>query len=140
MAFIVAEAFVPSFGSLGIGGTIAIVIGSVILIDPDAAPGYAIPLPFIATLAAVSAAMVFFIVTMALRARKRPVVSGSEDIVGAHGEALEDFADEGWVRVRSETWRARSATPLTRGQRVRVTRIDGLTLSVQPEHPEGGKS
>ena len=135
MAFIVAEAFMPSFGSLGIGGTIAIVIGSVILIDPEAAPGYSIPLPFIATLAAVSAAIVFFTVTMALQARKRPVVSGREDIVGARGEALEDFADEGWVRVHSENWRARSATPLSRGQRVRVTRIDGLTLSVKPEHP-----
>ena len=140
VAFIVAEAFMPSFGSLGIGGTIAIVIGSVILIDPEAAPGYSIPLPFIATLAAVSAAMVFFMVTMAMRARKRPVVSGREDIIGARGEALEDFADEGWVRVHSENWRARSATPLTRGQRVRVTRIDGLTLGVKPEHPEGGKS
>jgi membrane-bound serine protease (ClpP class) len=135
LAFIVAEAFMPSFGSLGIGGTIAIVIGAVILIDPDAAPGYSIPLPFIAMLAAVSAAIVFFMVTMALRARGRPVVSGRENIVGARGEALENFTGEGWVRVQSETWRARSATPLTRGQRIRVTRIDGLTLSVDPERP-----
>jgi membrane-bound serine protease (ClpP class) len=105
----------------------------VILIDPDAAPGYSIPLPFIAMLAAVSAAIVFFIATMALRARRRPVVSGRENIVGAGGEALENFTGEGWVRVQSETWRARSATPLTRGQRVRVTRIDGLTLGVEPE-------
>ena len=140
LAFIVAEAFVPSFGSLGIGGTIAIVIGSVILIDPEAAPGYSIPLAFIATLAAVSAAIVFFLVTMALRARKRPVVSGREDIIGARGEALETFTGEGWVRVQSETWHARSAAPLTRGQRVRVTRIDGLTLSVDPERTEGDKS
>ena len=142
VAFIVAEAFVPGFGALGIGGMIALVIGSVILIDPEAAPGYAIPLPFIATLAAVSGAIVFFIVTVAVKARQRPVVSGREEIVGACGEALEDFADEGWVRVHSENWRARSATPLRSGQRVRVTRIDGLTLDVEPEteQPEGGKS
>ncbi len=133
VAFIVAEAFAPSFGALGIGGAIALVIGSVILIDPEAAPGYSIPLPFIATLAAVSAAIVFFIVTLAVKARQRPVVSGREELVGARGDALEDFADEGWVRAHGENWRARSATPLRSGQRVRITRIDGLTLSVESE-------
>ena len=140
VAFIVAEAFVPSFGALGIGGAIALVIGAVILIDPEAAPGYSIPLPLIATVAAVSGAIVFLIVMMAVKARRRPVVSGREELAGARGEALEDFADEGWVRVHDENWRARSAMSLRRGQRVRVTRIEGLMLSVEPEQPEGGKS
>ncbi len=140
VAFIVAEAFVPSFGSLGIGGVIALVIGAVILIDPEAAPGYAIPLPLIATVAAVSGAIVFLIVMMAVKARRRPVVSGREELAGARGEALEDFADEGWVRVHDENWRAHSAKSLRRGQRVRVTRIEGLMLSVEPEQSEGGKS
>jgi membrane-bound serine protease (ClpP class) len=135
VAFIVAEAFVPSFGSLGIGGVIALVIGAVILIDPEAAPGYAIPLPLIATVAAVSGAIVFLIVMMAVKARRRPVVSGREELAGARGEALEDFADEGWVRVHDENWRARSAMSLRRGQRVRVTHIEGLLLSVEPEQP-----
>ncbi|MBI4190799.1 MAG: nodulation protein NfeD [Betaproteobacteria bacterium] len=140
VAFIVAEAFVPSFGALGIGGAIALVIGAVILIDPEAAPGYSVPLPFVAALAAVSGASVFFVVTMALKARQRPVVSGREEIVGARGEALEDFTEEGWVRAHDENWRACSTTPLRSGQRVRITRIDGLTLSVEPEQSEGGKS
>jgi membrane-bound serine protease (ClpP class) len=140
VAFIVAEAFMPSFGALGIGGVIALAIGAVILIDPEAAPGYSIPLPFVAALAAVTGAIVFFVVTMALKARQRPVVSGREEIIGARGEVLENFAEEGWVRVHSENWRARSATPLRSGQRVRVTRIDALTLSVEPEQSEGGTS
>ncbi len=135
VAFMVAEAFVPSFGSLGIGGVVALVIGAVILFDPEVAPGYSIPLPLIATVAAVSGAIMFLIVMMAVKARQRPVVSGREDLVGARGEVVEDFTGEGWVRVRSETWRAASAVPLNRGQRVRVTRIDGLTLSVAPEQP-----
>jgi len=139
VAFMVAEAFVPSFGALGIGGVVALVIGAVILFDPDVAPGYSIPLPFIATVAAVSGASMFLIVMLAVKARKRPVVSGREDLVGASGEVVEDFTGVGWVRVRSENWRASSAAPLNRGQRVRVTRIDGLTLSVEPEQPEGGK-
>ena len=139
VAFMVAEAFVPSFGSLGIGGVVALVIGAVILFDPEVAPGYSIPLPLIATVAAVSGAIMFLIVMMAVKARQRPVVSGREDLVGAGGEVVENFTGEGWVRVRGETWRAASATSLTHGQRVRVTRIDGLTLSVESEQPDGGK-
>jgi len=139
IAFIVAEAFMPSFGALGIGGVVALVIGAVILFDPEVAPGYSIPLPVIATVAAVSGAIVFLIVMLAVKARGRPVVSGREDLVGASGEVVEDFTGDGWVRVRSETWRALSAVPLSRGQRVRVTRIDGLTLDVVPEQPDGGK-
>jgi membrane-bound serine protease (ClpP class) len=132
LAFIVAEAFVPSFGALGIGGAVALVIGSVILFEPGAA-GYAVPLSFTVTLALASAAIVFAIVTMAARARKRPVVSGREDMIGARGVALDDMQSEGWARVHSETWRIVSRVPLARGQKLRVTGIDGLTLSVEPE-------
>src|SRR5215831_3057868 len=131
IAFLVAEAFVPSFGALGIGGAVALVFGSVILIDPEEAAGYAVPVPFSVTLAVLSAALVFGTVYFALFARRRPVVSGREDIVGASGEALEDFTGEGWARVRGENWRAVSATPLGRGQKVRVLGIDGLTLRVE---------
>lgn len=132
LAFIVAEAFVPSFGALGIGGAIALVIGSVILIEPQAG-GYAVPLPFTITLALVSAAIVFLIVAMAAKARKRPVVSGREEIIGSQGVALDDMQGEGWARVHSENWRIVSRVPLARGQKIRVTGIDGLTLSVEPE-------
>jgi membrane-bound serine protease (ClpP class) len=131
IAFLVAEVFVPSFGALGIGGGVALVFGSVILIDPEEAAGYAIPLPLSMTLAVASAALVFGTVYFALRARQRPVVSGREDVVGASGEALEDFAGEGWARVRGESWKVVSATPLGRGDRVRVLGIDGLTLHVE---------
>src|SRR5262245_8081108 len=87
IAFLVAEAFVPSFGALGIGGAVALVFGSVILIDPEEAAGYAVPLSLSFALAALSAALVFGTVYFAMRARRRPVVSGREDIVGASGEA-----------------------------------------------------
>ena len=132
LAFIVAEAFVPSFGALGIGGAAALVIGSVILIEPQAG-GYAVPLSFSVTLALASAAIVFLIVAMAARARRRPVVSGSEEIIGSQGVALEDIQTQGWARVHGETWRIMSRVPLARGQKIRVVGIDGLTLSVEPE-------
>jgi membrane-bound serine protease (ClpP class) len=134
LAFIVAEAFLPSFGSLGIGGVVALVFGSVILFDPEVAAGYTLPLSFVVTLAAASATVVFFTVWVALKARRRPVVSGHEEIIGASGTALSDFERDGWAQVRGETWRVVSAAPLVSGQKLRVSGIDGLTLRVEPDN------
>jgi membrane-bound serine protease (ClpP class) len=136
LAFIVAEAFLPSFGALGIGGVVALVFGSVILFDPEVAAGYTLPLPFIVMLSATSATVVFITVWYALKARRRPVVSGAEEIVGARGTALADIEREGWAQVHGENWRVVTARPLARGQKVRVTGIDGLTLQVEPAEGE----
>ncbi len=133
IAFMVAEAFLPAFGSLGVGGLIAFVIGSIILMEEATIPGFDIPYPLIAGVTAASAAFLFFIVGMAVRNRKRPVVTGREYLIGAPAEALEDFSAEGWARVPGETWRVRSAAPVRRGQRLRVRSIDGLILTVEVE-------
>lgn len=98
IGLMVAEAFVPSFGALGIGGVIAFVFGSLILIDTDQ-PGYGISLPLILTVAVASAILLATVVGMALESRRRPVVSGSEEMLGATGEAVADFSEEGEVRV-----------------------------------------
>ena len=132
LAFIIAEAFLPSFGALGIGGTAALVIGAVMLIEPEAR-GYGVSLPFIVALGLTSALIVFSMVAMALKARRRSVVSGAEHLIGAAGEVLADMQAQGWAQVQGERWRIVSSVPLARGQKVRVTRIDGLTLSVEPE-------
>jgi membrane-bound serine protease (ClpP class) len=130
IGFMVAEAFLPAYGSLGIGGLIAFIVGSVILID---LPGYSVPYTLIGGFAVASLAFLLFVAGMLLNARRRPVVSGREELVGAGGEVLGDFEREGWARVHSETWRVRSATPLRTGERVRVAAIDGLTLEVVPD-------
>jgi membrane-bound serine protease (ClpP class) len=135
LAFIVAEAFLPSFGALGIGGTIALIIGTVMLIEPEA-QGYGVSIAFVVALGLTSALVVFTIVAMAVKARKRQVVSGREHMMGATGVVLEDMQTEGWARVQGESWHVVSATPLSRGQAVRVTGIEGLTLNVEPERPE----
>ncbi len=132
IACIIAEAFVPSFGTLGIGGAVALAIGSVILIQPGAA-GFGVPLSFSIALAVASAAIVFFIVSLAARARRRPVGTGREDLLGARAVVVQDMQSEGWARVRGETWRVVSRVPLAGGQSVRVVAVDGLTLSVEPE-------
>ncbi|MGE5822992.1 MAG: NfeD family protein [Bacteroidota bacterium] len=139
IAFMVAEAFVPAFGSLGVGGLISFVIGSIILIDTDV-PGFEIPYALIGGIAAASAAFLIFVVGMLVRGRRRPVVTGREELIGAGGVALEDFSGEGWARVHSENWRVRSGTPVRKGQRLRVTAIEGLVLDViaEPGNGNGG--
>jgi membrane-bound serine protease (ClpP class) len=136
IAFMVAEAFVPAFGSLGIGGVIAFVIGSIILIDTDV-PGFEIPYALIGGIAAASAAFLIFVVGMLVRGRRRPVVTGREELIGAGGVALEDFSGEGWARVHSENWRVRAGAPVRKGQRLRVTAINGLVLDVTAEPGNG---
>jgi len=139
LAFLVAEVFLPTSGALATGGIVAFLIGAVMLVDTET-PGYGVPMPLIVILALLSALFVLVGVGMTVRARRRPVVSGPQELVGAPGQVLEDCVDEGWATVHGETWRVRSATPLARGQQVRVTRLDGLTLDVEPQstRQEGG--
>ncbi|MDX1386389.1 MAG: nodulation protein NfeD [bacterium] len=132
IALMVTEAFVPSFGALGIGGVVAFVIGSLMLMDTESVPGLEISRSLIATVAVVSAAFFILVVGMAVRARRRKVVSGSEEMIGAEGRALEDFNDEGNVFIHSETWRAKTNAPIFKDQRVRVTGREGLLLFVEP--------
>ncbi|HUX32170.1 MAG TPA: nodulation protein NfeD [Thiobacillus sp.] len=131
IVLMIAEAFVPSFGALGLGGLTAFVIGSVMLIDTNV-PGYGIPWVLIIPVAVISGLFSFFVVGMALKARARPVVTGAEEMVGARGEILDDMEHEGWARIHSEQWRVRSSVPLKRGSRVRVRARHDLILDVEP--------
>ena len=128
LALMIAETFLPSFGVLGIGGIVAFVLGATLLIDTEV-PGFGIPLPLIVATALISAALLVLAGGLALRSRRARVVSGREEMIGARGEV---FDAEGWASVHGERWRVRSAAPLAPGQKVRVTAIDGLTLTVEP--------
>lgn len=136
IAFMVAEVFMPSFGALGIGGVVAMVVGSVILLD-SSVEGYDIAWELIAVTALLSAAIFVGVATLAMRARNRVVVSGREQLIGSSGEALEAFADLGRVRVMGEDWQARTRGALSAGQRIKVIGIEGLTLVVEPQSSEG---
>ncbi len=135
LAFIVGEAFVPSFGILGIGGIVAFVTGSVILMDGSHRQ---ISLPTIGGTAVVAGGFMLWTVTRFIGLRRRHPVSGSEQMVHERGQALDDFIPDhdqfrGHVWVSGERWNARSFSPVTDGMEVRVTGIDGLTLRVEPE-------
>jgi membrane-bound serine protease (ClpP class) len=128
---IIAEVMAPSFGALGFGGIIAIVIGSIILIDTDV-PGFGVSRPLIGSIAAIASMGLLAIIWFAVRARHRPVVSGREELVGAAGVALENFAGEGHVFIHGERWNAIAETPVQANQAVVVTGLDGLILKVRP--------
>ncbi len=127
----IGEAVVPSFGALGIGGVISVVIGSIILIDTDV-PGFMVSRPLIGAIALVSSFGLMVTIGIAVRARQRPVVAGREELVGAEGTALLDFEHQGHVFVHSERWNAITGSPLRKGQTIVVTGIDGLVLKVRP--------
>jgi len=128
---IIAEVMAPSFGALGFGGIIAMVIGSIILIDTDV-PGLGVSRPLIGSIAALASVGLLAIIWFAVRARERPVVSGREQLIGATGVALEDFDGEGHVHIHGERWNAIAHSQVYANQDVVVTGLDGLTLKVRP--------
>jgi len=131
LTFMIAEVFMPAYGSLGVGGVVAFVFGAVMLIDTDV-PGFGIPPALIGAVATVTALFIFLVVGVALKARRRPIVTGDDELIGSVGVALEDADAEGWARVHSEQWWVRSPVPLKRGQSVRIVARSDLVLSVQP--------
>jgi len=131
IVFFAAEAFVPSYGALGIGGVAAFAFGALLLIDSDL-PGFGIPTSLIVVATLFSAAFVIGVAGMAEKARRRPVVSGTPRMIGPLGEMIEADGREGWADVDGERWHVRAAQPLREGQRVRIDRVDGLTLEVSP--------
>ena len=142
LGLLVAELLSPSFGAFGAGGVIAFITGGILLFDHDA-PGFGVPLPLILALAASSAAVILLGGGMALKARRRPVVSGREGLPGLYGEVLEVSEGEIWAQVQGERWRVSSQQPLATGQRIRVLGLRGLTLEVQVDtesKPQGATS
>lgn len=131
IAFMLAEAFMPSFGILGIGGAIAFVLGSIMLMDTDV-QGFEISVGVIAGVTVASLIIFIGVATMAARAWRRPRLGGAEQMINAAAYADENFTGSGHVRYAGERWYAQSSQPITTGQRVRIVNKDGLSLQVEP--------
>ncbi|AVD92839.1 MULTISPECIES: NfeD family protein [Pseudomonas] len=137
ITFMIAEAFLPSFGVVGFGGIVAFVVGALILIDTDA-PGFGIPLALIGTLALLSALLIGGVLGMALKARQRALVSGDAGLVGSLVTVTQVMASDpfcGVVLAQGEQWQVQCATPLQTGQNVRVTARHGVMLEVSAAAP-----
>jgi membrane-bound serine protease (ClpP class) len=137
-----AEAFVPAFGALGVGGIIAFVVGSIMLLDTDV-PGYAVNLGIIGAIAACAIVVLALVVWLLLRSRRAHEVTGDQQMLDASGELLGPIEADGHTQalVYGERWQVRSAVALPKGAQVRVVRRDGLVLWVVPEkmsEPQSG--
>ena len=128
VTFLIAEAFVPSFGALGIGGIVAFVVGSVILMDEE---GMRISLYLIGSTALVSAGFLLWLMSRLFTMRRKKVVTGAEEMIGITGEAMEDFTEKGRVWVHGESWQAQSSAPVKKGQKIKVTAKEGLLLKIK---------
>jgi membrane-bound serine protease (ClpP class) len=134
VALMVAEVHIGAFGALGVGGIAAFVIGSLMMF-PAHVPGLSLSGGVVAGAAIGSAALLLVVLAALLRSRKRPVVTGSEALIGAEGEIVFWQGGDGRVRVMGEVWLARADAPLAVGSRVKVIGRDGLVLRVADVRP-----
>jgi membrane-bound serine protease (ClpP class) len=139
-ALFALEAKMAAHGVLGVGGAVAMMLGAVMLVDS--------PLPEmrIHWTTAIALALPFSLITvwllsLAVRARRNKVETGSEAMVGEIGSVFSPLAPAGKIFVHGEYWNAVSPVPVPAGARVRVTAVEGLTLTVEPapDRPGGGK-
>ncbi|MBI1206700.1 MAG: nodulation protein NfeD [Azospirillum sp.] len=133
LGFMIAEAFVPSFGVLGLGGIGAFVLGATMLFDAGL-PGFGVSWPVIAVTAATTAGLVLITFWLAARAHRRPVSTGTEALLGSVATVVSWAGGEGLVAVGGETWRAVGGRPCRPGQPVRIKQVQGLTLAVEPDN------
>jgi membrane-bound serine protease (ClpP class) len=130
VVLIAAEGFIGSFGALGVGGIVAFVIGSIMLLDRSV-PGFAIARPLIGAMGFFGGLVALGIVIYAVRARASPVVTGVDQLLTETAEAIDDFEHEGLVRVRGELWQAVTRDPVKGGDKLRIVSVDGLKLTIE---------
>lgn len=141
IALLGAEVMAPSFGVLGIGGIVALLVGSLMITRdvPGIRVGYGVILPVVGA----AAVLVLGLGRLAVKAHRQQPGSGVGQMVGALAESLAPLEPQqpGQVRIRGEIWRAVSDQPVAAGRAVRVAHVDGLTLHVRPledVEPPGG--
>jgi membrane-bound serine protease (ClpP class) len=133
VALVLLELKVPSFGALGIGGTISLVLG-LTMMTRNVVPGVQVGFGFIVPVAVAVVVITLFLSRLALASQRQAPVTGAEGMIAAVGAARDALGPDapGTVDIHGELWRARSASPISAGTFVRVTAVDGLTLVVEP--------
>lgn len=138
IALMVAEAFAPSFGVLGLGGVAAFVIGAIIMFQPGS-PNFGLSISVIVGSTIVTAGLLLLALAMLVRSRGKPVVTGGGALIGAAGDVIDWSEGHGRVRILGEIWLARATEALRPGQRVKVRGRDGLRLQVEPDQESKAK-
>lgn len=130
----ILEIKIVSHGLLSIGGIISMAIGSLMLFkQPEdfMSPLLEVSYTLIFAFTLITALFFIFIIGFALKARAQKVTTGLEDLIGETGEARTNIATAGHVLIRGELWSANCDIPLTKGDRVQVMEVDGLTVKVK---------
>jgi len=136
LVLIVAEAFTPSFGMLGLGGGAAFIIGATMLFKTDA-PEFQVSIPFIITAIVLLGGLVILLLTLGIRAQRRPIAAGEETAVGTPAKVIDWTGTSGTVNYRGERWHAEGPPGLSVGQDVVIAGRSGLTLDVTPRILKG---
>ncbi|TXH36953.1 MAG: nodulation protein NfeD [Rhodospirillaceae bacterium] len=131
IALMVAEAFIGSFGLIGIGGIIAFAMGSIMMFRSNV-PGFGLSLSIVFAATAVTSGFFLLVLSMLWRSRRRPVITGKEALIGVEGEVVTWQGAAGLVRVQGEIWQASAHQALQAGMRIRVISREGLVLTVGP--------
>src|SRR6266852_6185015 len=133
LAFFILEAKAPSHGVLALGGVVSMFLGAIFLIRSPLTPGgvsagvaLAGTVPF--------AILAVVLIRLVLRSRRWKTATGKEELIGLQGIAIAQLAagTEGMVRVHGELWKAESSKPVQEGETVRILRVEGLKLYVEP--------
>jgi len=134
VGFMVAEVFLPSFGILGIGGIVAFVIGSFLLVDPGNEQGLQISIWTIAPVTFGLVAFGLLVGYLIMKVERSKVVSGASGMIGVSGKVSQDFSGgSGQVFINGEYWSAecRAEVELIKGDIVKVDSLEGLVLTVE---------
>ena len=126
----ILEIKVTSFGMLTVGGIVAMLLGSLMLIDSPE-EYLRIPLTTIIVVVGTTAALFTVIIGTGARSMRRRPVSGREGMQGAVGKALTSLEPQGTVFVQGTRWNAQSTNPIAAGETIRVVQVEGLTLTVE---------
>lgn len=135
LVLFVLEAKLASYGVLGIGGAVAMVLGAMMLVEGP--PEMRIRLGTAVAVSGSFAVITVFLLSLILRAHKQPVETGESGMLLKTGVAYTELSPSGKVFVHGEYWDAVASSPLPQGAPVRVTGIDGLLLTVEPVSQSG---
>lgn len=133
IAFMMAEIYLFTFGFLAISGFVAFIIGSFLLFA-DSGTSFSIAWPFILAVGLGTLAFIILIISIAIRGQRRKIITGQEALIGKDGTVIAVSNEKITVQVLGEIWNAKSHHPLVSGQKIRVTHLSGLELTVEPSH------
>lgn len=132
VVLMIVELTLPSFGLIGFSGIVAFAVGSIFLIDTGV-PGYGVSRSLVGMISVVTSSLLMMFLIWIRRLHSMPVLAGAEEMVNSVATVMSWDGSSGRVRMRGTSWAARGTQGLSRGQKVRIVAVDGLTVDVEPD-------